>query len=190
MVIGSMRDRLPASQTDELVGTKHRVRKPVAGENTSDRRVRIPGLQNLCIIRSGQDWSNTWPEERTLYLDTMHPVLVRGMDFLRDKGQGIGCYDCRMMSVLSNDTGKSDTDRTFGLAYFDDMADLEKWSKEHETHLNIFNGFLEYAAKLQGNVSLRLFHEVLVLEPDQQDLEYVGCHADTGMLRQLQGKGS
>jgi hypothetical protein len=29
---------------------------------------------------------------------------------------------------------------------------------------------------------LRLFHEVYVLEPDQQSFEYIGCHAETGML--------
>lgn len=181
---GSMRDRMPAAQTDPLTGEKHRMRRKDSekDDSTLSKRIPVPGKQNLCIIRSGQDWSDTRPEERTLYLGTMHPVLVRGMDFLRDKGQGIGCYSCRMMSVLATKTAKPDTDRTFGLAYFDDMASLEKWSKDHETHLNIFNGFLEYAAKLQNNISLRLFHEVLVLESGQQDLEYIGCHSDTGML--------
>ncbi|TKA67830.1 hypothetical protein B0A55_09196, partial [Friedmanniomyces simplex] len=74
-------------------------------------------------------------------------------------------------------TGNSpDTDKTFGLAYFDDLSSLEGWSKHHKTHLDIFGGFLKYAGELQGNVSLRLFHEVLVLEPEQQFFEYVGCH--------------
>jgi len=31
-------------------------------------------------------------------------------------------------------------------------------------------------------VTLRVFHEVMVLRPEQQYFEYVGCHAGTGML--------
>jgi len=75
------------------------------------------------------------------------------------------------------------SDRTFGLAYFDDLGSLERWCKEHPTHLAIFGGFMRYAEKLQGNVTLKVFHEVMVLEkPEQQLFEYVDCHAGTGML--------
>src|SRR5699024_3244132 len=64
---GSMRDRLPISQTDELVGEPaHFSRKPQGGPR---RRIRVPGKPNLTVIRSGQDWSNTRPEERQLYVD-------------------------------------------------------------------------------------------------------------------------
>ncbi|KDN66666.1 hypothetical protein CSUB01_07508 [Colletotrichum sublineola] len=45
-------------------------------------------------------------------------------------------------------------DRTFALALFDELASLERWGKGHKTYL-------------------RLFHEVLVLELEQQVLEYV-----------------
>jgi hypothetical protein len=47
-----------------------------------------PAIKNYCIrpqesviIRSGQDWSDTLPEDRKLYLETMHPVLRKGMNF-------------------------------------------------------------------------------------------------------------
>jgi Haem-containing dehydratase len=182
---GSMRDRLPLSQTDALVGEKW---LPQAnGEDTpsNSRRVRLPGKKNLAVIRSGQDWSATLPEERKLYLETMQPVLVKGMTFLRDSGDAVGCYSCRLMDVLDPVSMKPETDRTFGLAYFDDLASLEGWSREHKTHLDIFGGFLQYVQKLDNNVSLRLFHEVLVLKPEQQLFEYVGCHPQTGMLRSL-----
>ena len=182
---GSMRDRLPISQTDDLVGEQTEIRAGNTNDkaNTSSKkRISVPGLKNLCIIRSGQDWRDTYPEERELYLKTMHPVLTRGMDFLRDNGKETGCFSCRFMDVVDTKTAKADKDRTFGLAYFDDIASLERWSKEHKTHLDIFGGFLQYAKKLENNISLRLFHEVLVLEPDQQHCEYIGCHAQTGML--------
>ena len=186
---GSMRDRLPASQTDELVGEK--AVTPDLPTDTTKARVRIPGKQNLCIIRSGQDWSKTNPEERKLYLDTMHPVLIKGMTFLRDNGDDVGCYSCRFMDIVDQKSMKSgDTDQTFGLAYFDDIANLEKWSREHQTHLNIFGGFLQYVKKLNFNVTLHLYHEVFVLKPEQQIFEYVGCHAKTGMMRHLQSKSN
>jgi len=189
---GSMRDRLPAAQTDNLVGEKAdlsgRVKVSGATDNTAvdgvgpHERVRVPGKKNLAIIRSGQDWQVTYPEERTLYLGTMHPVLIKGMDFLRDHGDEVGCYSCRFMDIVDPVTRAADKDRTFGLAYFDDLASLERWSKEHPTHLNIFGGFLQYAKALDNNITLRLFHEVLVLQPEQQLLEYICCHDGTGML--------
>ncbi|KAF2469798.1 phenylacetaldoxime dehydratase [Lindgomyces ingoldianus] len=180
---GSMRDRIPAAQTDDLAGE-------AVGSSTLDggktaSRVQVPGRKNLAVIRSGQDWSATLPEERRLYLETMHPVLLKGMNFLRDHGSEIGCYSCRLMSIIDAGTQKPDKDRTFGLAYFDDLASLEKWSREHKTHLDIFGGFLQYAKKLNNEISLEVFHEVLVLRPEQQYFEYIGCHTGTGMLAAL-----
>lgn len=185
---GSMRDRMPASQTDPLSGEKWS--SPVAKgdakvEDVRNQRVKTPGRKNLAIIRSGQDWSNTTPHEREKYLETMHPVLIRGMNFLRDQGEEVGCFSCRFMDVVDKASPGTATDKTFGLAYFDDLASLEGWSKQHKTHLDIFGRFLQYAQELHGNVSLRLFHEVMVLKPEQQILEYIGCHDKTGMLASL-----
>ncbi|KAE9392998.1 hypothetical protein BT96DRAFT_959169 [Gymnopus androsaceus JB14] len=171
---GSMRDRLPVAQTD-----------PLLGEGIPKKKDQDSRKQNLCVIRSGQDWSATLPRERSKYLETMHPVLIKGMDFLRDEGRDIGCYSCRFMNVLDHSNAETPTDRTFGLAFFDDIASLEKWSKQHKTHLDIFGRFLQYAKELDNEVSLRLFHEVFVLQPDQQQFEYIGCHSGTGMLASI-----
>ena len=188
---GSMRDRLPVSQIDALEGTdegqgsKHD--PGISAGTPVKKRVRVSGKRNLAVIRSGQDWSDTTPHERTKYLETMHPVLIAGMDFLRDHGEDVGCFSCRFMDVLDRSTlRKEGVDKTFGFAFFDSLESLEGWSKRHQTHLDIFGRFLEYARELQREVearmSLRLFHEVLVLEPGQQEFEYVGCHGRTGML--------
>ena len=183
---GSMRDRLPISQTNEVPGEK--ASAPSMPGDTTKARIRIPGKENLTVIRSGQDWSRTSPDERKLYLDTMHPVLIEGMNFLRDQGGDIGCYSCRFMDVIDPKSRQTGTEQTFGLAYFDDLASLEKWSKEHQTHLNIFGGFLQYVKKLNFEVTLHLYHEVLVLKPEQQSFEYVSCHSKTGMLGGLKGR--
>ncbi|KAF2035280.1 hypothetical protein EK21DRAFT_97019 [Setomelanomma holmii] len=163
---GSIRDRMAAAQDDELSGEKI----APEGKSTSGKRVRVAGKKNLCIIRSGQDWSDTLPEERKLYLETMHPVL------------GIGCYANNLWSVVDPETYEDDKERTFGLGFFDDMKSLEYWSKSHQTHINIFGGFLMYAKKLNNVLSLRLFHEVYVLEAEQQELECIGCHEETEMM--------
>lgn len=79
---GSSRDRLPAAQIDPLNGGGQQV--PSTGEviDSHKQRIKIKGQENLCVIRSGQDWSATRPEERKLYLETMHPVSETGMYFL------------------------------------------------------------------------------------------------------------
>lgn len=181
---GSMRDRFPISQTDELVGEKAAAPANSTSQDgqVPKRRVHVPGRQNLTVIRSGQDWSNTLPNERTLYINTMHPVLIKGMDFLRDNGKEVGCYSCRFMDIVDQETLAADKDRTFGLAFFDELASLEGWAKSHPTHLDIFGRFFQYAKELENSMSLRLFHEVLVLKPEQQMFEYVGCHVGTGMM--------
>ncbi|KAF2641504.1 phenylacetaldoxime dehydratase [Massarina eburnea CBS 473.64] len=185
---GSMRDRLAAAQADKLVGGKRDIvdgeQKAEVGKTTA-KRVRVSGKGNLCVIRSGQDWASTLPDERKLYLETMHPVLIQGMNFLRDNGREIGCYSMNLWDVVDTDTSKADKEKTFGLGFFDDIASLEFWSKSHQTHINIFGGFLMYAKKLDFQLSLKLFHEVFVLQPDQQFFEYVNCHEGTSMLNSL-----
>ncbi|RDA93290.1 hypothetical protein CP533_2045 [Ophiocordyceps camponoti-saundersi (nom. inval.)] len=173
---GAMRDRLPASQTDELKSAEFE-----PDESTRSGRVRVPGRQNLAVIRSGQDWGDTIDEERQLYLTTMQPVLKAGMDFLHRDGEEVGCISCRYMDIIDPTTFKADRSRTFGLAYFRDLASLENWSKNHPSHLKIFGTFSKYASQLQGNISLRLFHEVFVLSKEDQYFEYIGCHPGTGM---------
>ncbi|KAJ5013738.1 Phenylacetaldoxime dehydratase [Colletotrichum sp. SAR 10_99] len=181
---GSMRDRLPISQTDELLGDTETVKNGDSATNgtAKSKRVQVQGKKNLCVIRSGQDWSAALPEERQIYLDSMQPPLTRGMDFLRDHGDEVGCISCRFMEVVDPVTAEGGTDRTFCLAYFNNLSSLESWSKEHRTHLAIFGEFAKYAKRLGDKMSLSLFHEVLVLEAEQQMFEYVDCHDRTGML--------
>ncbi|KAF2441928.1 phenylacetaldoxime dehydratase [Karstenula rhodostoma CBS 690.94] len=164
---GSARDRLPAAQTDPLDGEGQHAPSNGGEVDSTKQRIKIKGKKNLCVIRSGQDWSATRPEERKLYLETMHPV---------------GCIENRMMAVIDPSTTNTDTDKTFGLGFFDTLGSLEKWSKEHKTYLAIFGRFLQYTKELDNDYTLRLHHEIMVLLPEQQDFEYIGCHPQTGLL--------
>lgn len=51
----SMRARLPASQTDHLKGEKATIRPTCGKEDTNRGRINVEGMQNLAMIRSGQD---------------------------------------------------------------------------------------------------------------------------------------
>jgi aldoxime dehydratase len=98
---GGMRDRIPVSQTSEIAssGTACAIR--------DGARIRIIPHDNICLIRSGQDWSDTQSTERKLYLGDVEPVLPEGMDFLRDDGRSIGCYANRYMTVLGASKSRS-----------------------------------------------------------------------------------
>ncbi|MDA9521428.1 phenylacetaldoxime dehydratase [Bradyrhizobium sp. CCBAU 11434] len=171
---GGMRDRIPLSQTDPMSpgGNPELIR--------DGARLRVKAHDNLCLIRSGQDWSDTEASERKLYLDDVEPVLREGMDFLRDDGLGIGCYANRYMQVLSVD-GKA-TEKSYGQSWWKSLAALERWAESHPTHVKIFGAAMKYLSTLGPSAKLRLYHEVTVAAADEQFFEYLNCHPKTGML--------
>jgi aldoxime dehydratase len=173
---GGARDRIPLSQSDALEPRG----SPSLG-NSNGRRIRVEPHENLCLIRSGQDWSATEGEERRMYLGEMEPVLREGMRYLRDQGLPIGCYCCRYMRLV--DEAGGETEKSFGLAYFRSLTDLERWAESHPTHVAIFGTFMRIVQQLDFNLKLRLYHEVTVARADEQFYEYLNCHPRTGMLR-------
>ena len=172
---GGMRDRIPLSQTDAMApsGT------PRVEGDAGLRRV-VPH-ENLCLIRSGQDWTMTGADERRLYLEDVEPVLRAGMDFLRDEGWSCGCFANRYMRVL--DADGNETEKSFGLSFWQSLAALERWSESHPTHVAIFGAAMKYLSKLGPAAQLKLYHEVTVAAADEQFFEYRDCHPQTGMLR-------
>ncbi len=171
---GGMRDRIPLSQTDAMTpgGSPTLVR--------DGARLRVVAHDNLCLIRSGQDWSDTEASERQLYLGDVEPVLREGMDFLRDDGLGIGCYANRYMQVLTADGGLSE--KSYGQSCWKSLAALERWAESHPTHVRIFGAAMKYLSTLGPSAKLRLYHEVTVAAADEQFFEYRDCHPGTGML--------
>ncbi|MCF9047413.1 phenylacetaldoxime dehydratase family protein [Acinetobacter nectaris] len=174
---GSMRDCIPKAQKSDLIGENDYL------NHTSiyEKRIKIIGKKNLCIIRSGQDWEETAGKERKLYLDEVEPILRQGMSFLESYGLEEGCLNCRYMSVLDKKTGEP-LNKTFGLAYFIDLKHLEDWAKSHPTHVKIFGSFMKYVQEMQFKINLKLFHEVMSLPQKSQYFEYIQCYAKTGLL--------
>jgi hypothetical protein len=77
----------------------------------------------------------------------------------------------QFMGVVDPRAPEQGTDKTFGFDYFDELALLVKWSKQQKTHLDIFGRFMQYTKELEGNLSLRLFPEVLVVNSRQQEFQ-------------------
>jgi aldoxime dehydratase len=142
---------------------------------------RVVPHENLCLIRSGQDWTATEADERRLYLEDVEPVLRAGMEFLRDEGLGIGCFANRYMTVVDRD-GR-DTEKSFGMSWWKSLSALERWAESHPTHVAIFGAAMKYLATLGPAAKLRLYHEVTVAAAHEQFFEYFNCHPGTGMLR-------
>jgi aldoxime dehydratase len=175
---GGMRDRIALSQTSDMTpaGSAHAVR--------DGARLRVIPHDNLCLIRSGQDWGDTEASERKMYLDDVEPVLREGMNFLRDDGRGIGCYANRYMSVVAADG--TATEKSYGMSWWKSLAALERWAESHPTHLRIFGAAMKYLSALGPAAKLRLYHEVTVVRAEEQFFEYRGCHPQTGMLNAAQ----
>ncbi|HEY9063408.1 MAG TPA: phenylacetaldoxime dehydratase family protein [Burkholderiaceae bacterium] len=172
---GGARDRLALSQTDAMA-PRGAPRVVVDGLHR-----RVLPHDNLCLIRSGQDWSATEADERRMYLTDVEPVLRAGMDFLRDDGLAIGCYANRYMTVV--DRAGRDTEKSFGMGWWRSLDALERWAESHPTHVAIFGAAMKYLGTLGPAAKLRLYHEVTVAAADEQFFEYHNCHPATGMLR-------
>jgi aldoxime dehydratase len=176
---GAARDRLEISDTSLLVSPVGES-LPLSDVTTEGRRITITPPENLCVIRSGQDWSRCNALERESYFTSVEPALRTGMLFLAANRAETGCVDCRFANELGPD-GRP-VEQTFGLAQFLTLGHLEEWSRSHETHLAIFNRFMSMLATHEFNVSLHLYHELFVTGPDNPAFEYINCHNRTGLL--------
>ena len=172
---GGMRDRLPMAQTDDLAPTG------TPQLTTNGLHQRVTPHENICLIRSGQDWTATETEERRMYVEDVEPVLRAGMDFLRDDGLQIDCFANRYMTVI--DAAGNPTEKSFGMSWWKSLTALERWAESHPTHVAIFGAAMKYLGTLGPAAKLKLYHEVTVAAAAEQYFEYFNCHPRTGMLR-------
>jgi aldoxime dehydratase len=179
---GGMRDRIPdTSLADD--GFETMIAQPWSRQlcgDTRSRRVSATVPDNLCLIRSGQDLRDCNAQELATYTDIVRPQLTAGMAYLRDNPVETGCLSVRLMDETA--LNGAQTAQSFGLAMFSSLDRLESWSKNHPTHLAIFKSFFEMVERHEGNLDLRLWHEVLILNQKGSICEYINCHPNTGML--------
>jgi aliphatic aldoxime dehydratase len=173
---GSMRDRLPISQTDVMDPEGELSVKQ--GSPKLGGRVIVAGHDNLTLIRSGEDWSLTDGDERRAWNETIEPVLHEGMNYLRDDGLEVGCYCNRYVHHM--DENGNLQEKGFGYSLWRSLSALETWGASHHTHLQIFVTFMRNVHKFKN---LTLYHEVSVFDAANQHFEYINCHPKTGLLR-------
>lgn len=177
---GGMRDRIPLTETDDIrrIGN---IDSPLSATVSDDgRRVMVTPPKNMCVIRSGQNWSACEGDEKRFYLEKVHPTLLAGMRFLRDNPVESGCYSLRF--VLEKDTGWGAMERSFGLGYALDAYAFEEWAKTHPTHLAILRSFMEMVNTFGMDIKLALWHEVTALPTQGCEFEYIACRSNTGLL--------
>ena len=179
---GGMRDRIPLSETDAFKTDAAPNQNDGTGD-TRGKRIRLTAPKNLCMIHSAQDWRACEGAEKETYLGDVHPVLKTGMAFLATHGAETNCITCRF--IEETDADGNPLPKSCGFAYFRTMADLEAWSKKHPTHLAIFGEFHKMVKKYDFQISLKLWHEVAVLDHDHGYFDYINCHNKTGLLASL-----
>lgn len=181
---GSARDRIPQSTTDDFEPVHDVPPRPAEPPSSGGQRLRVTPPQHLCLIRSGQNWTNCGPDELELYRRDVLPALVAGMNFLRDNPDETGCLSCRFMDQVSLD-GTSEQ-KTFATACFLSLGHLEAWAKSHPTHLSIFGAFHRLVKQRNFEIDLKLWHEVSVMPAGAGTCEYINCPPDLGLLPYFQ----
>ncbi len=178
---GSARDRIPRAQADALQPVGQPQAALADGNETLGRHIVIEPHENLCLLRSGQDWSEAGDEERKIYFERVKPPLEIGMSELRDAGRAFGCYFNRYMHLVGRN---AKLEKTYSLSAWHSLAELETWCKGG-THLCIFAAGIKHYRTAGDKAKLRLYHEMSVIRAKDQAFEYFNCHRRTGMLNAL-----
>jgi aliphatic aldoxime dehydratase len=176
---GAARDRVPVSAIDPLESPLQQ-RPPTPRQvDSRGRRLRVATPHNMTALRSGQFWVGAGPEQLADYRENLQPKLMRGMNFLLDHKGETGTLALRVMTNL--DTDGKERAETSVLAYFLSLAQLEDWSKSHETHLDIYRHAIAMNRQFKEKREVVTWHELFVM-PQATSFEYVNCHAKTGVL--------
>jgi aldoxime dehydratase len=180
---GSSRDRIPRSQTDSLEPKGRPRCGAETGRYSMGRHIVIEPHENLCLLRSGQDWRDAGAFERKLYLERVEPVLRSGMLFLQNDGKAIGCFFNRFMQIV---TESGPVDKTYSLSAWYGLDATENWAKA-SAHLAIFGAGVNHYNTVGEDAKLRIYHEMSVIRAQDQAFEYFNCHPKTGMLNAVFG---
>lgn len=176
---GAARDRIPASAFDEL-------KSPLGvdvqlGGDTDPRgyRLIVSTPSNMTVIRSGQFWEDSEPEQTEDYENGLRPKLEKSLDYLSGDPRS-GCIYLRRLQSL--DVERRPRRETSVYAVFQDFAGLERWTADHTTHQLIHRHQIASGKRYGTRRDLVTWHEAFVLPPDNR-FEYINCAPGTGMTR-------
>jgi len=176
---GAARDRLAASEHDDFepeAGIRMERWSPVTANGVL-AELTLPN--NLCLIRTTQDWRHADDWERELY-GKVTPSLRRGTEFLDTRPAESGCFGA--LFVTERDENWNELEKTCVVAFFRCLKDLETWTRDHPTHHAIFNAANKMMERLNGRTDLDLWHEVSIFPSGTFRAMYSNCREDTGLL--------
>lgn len=175
---GSMRKRIPASSCESFDSAIDKI--TTANKDTFGKRVKVIPPDNVCLIRTAQDWSRCNADEKETYLTFVAPALEKAYDYLNKNQEESGCISPKFIQEI--DEHGNPLEKTCISAFFISLKHLEHWTHNHETHKAVFAAFMEMLKKHQFSVQLSLWHEVSVLTSEKLHLEYMNCHPKTGFI--------
>jgi aldoxime dehydratase len=181
---GGTRDRILISETDDLanpVGSD--LIEPAEREAPIgiDQIVDVVLPHNAVMARGGPDWSKCPTDERLEFRNSVYPAYVAGGRYLRDNPVDAGCYAA--YRVQETDAAGRDVERNHLIAYFVELSHLERWTKSHPTHVEIYQRFLKMLHKIGRMPDMNLYHEVSVIAQGGLRATYANCLPSTGFLR-------
>lgn len=177
---GAMRDRIPVSSTGDLKNDFECKLSIKNEKETFGKRIKVIVPEKVCLIRTGQDWSNCGPDEKKTYVGLVEPTLKKGSNYLDDHPKESGCISSNM--VYEVDANDDVLEKSCVLAYFTSLGDLERWTHTHPTHKAIYGTFYEMLKRYDYSTELFLWHEVSVVQPEDLELNYINCHPKTGFM--------
>jgi hypothetical protein len=180
---GGTRDRILDSEHNELRNPGGpQLPKAASGLEGIGEIVDVLLPHNAVVARGGPDWSKCPEDELREFRSSVYPAYVRGGRYLRDNADEAGCYAACL--VQETDAAGGDVPRNHLIAYFSELSRLEKWTRSHPTHLEIFGRFNAMVRKLDGRMpAMNLYHEVAVIPRGGLTATYANCLPLTGLLR-------
>lgn len=175
---GSMRKRIPASSSESFTSSIEKI--TMTNKDTFGKHVKVIPPDNVCLIRSAQDWSRCSDHEKETYAALVAPKLQKVYDYLNKNQEESGCISPKFIQEI--DEQGNPLEKTCISAFFISLKHLENWTHNHETHKAVFSAFMEMLKKHRFSVQLSLWHEVAVLNSSNLQLEYMNCHPKTGFI--------
>lgn len=175
---GAARDRIPASAIDELESPLDLTLNSPHADPRGQRLFILTPL-NTTVIRSGQFWQESEPDQAKDYETSLRPKLHAGMDYLAEDRDS-GCIYLRRLTNL-DDQGHPRRETSI-FAVFQELAQLERWAADHTTHKAIYGHQIAAGRKYGARRDVITWHEAFVL-PANNCFEYINCAAGTGMTR-------
>jgi aldoxime dehydratase len=180
---GGTRDRILYSEHDPLLNPQ--------GAALPDRDGGLEGIgqvidvvmpKNVVVARGGPDWTRSEGDELEEFRNSVYPAYERGGRYLAANPADAGCYAACLLQ--ETDADDRDVGRNHLIAFFTELSHLERWTRAHPTHLEIFGRYLAMIKKLNGRLpAINLYHEITVVPDRGLTASYCNCLPETGLLR-------